>query len=156
MKIEIIDEQNYLSKEAMTIVGDVVELTAKHLGLKEDTEVDITIVDNPTIHQLNQEYRGIDRATDVLSFAMMDEVEGDFLSLTQEMMPVVHLGDIIISNDKVIEQAEEYGHSYERELGFLTVHGFLHLNGYDHQTPEESAEMFGIQEEILTQYGLTR
>lgn len=156
MKIEIIDDQNYLSNEAVKIVGDVVELTAKHLGLKEDTEVDITIVDNPTIHQLNHEYRGIDRATDVLSFAMLDEVEGDFLSLTQEMMPVVHLGDIIISNDKVVEQAEEYGHSYERELGFLSVHGFLHLNGYDHQTPEESAEMFGIQEEILTQYGLTR
>ncbi len=156
MKIEIIDDQSYLSKEAGKIIKDVIELTANHLGLKEYTEVDITIVDNTTIHQLNNEYRGIDRATDVLSFAMLDEVEGDFISLTADMMPVVHLGDIIISNDKVIEQAKEYGHSYERELGFLTVHGFLHLNGYDHQTPEESSEMFGLQEEILTQYGLTR
>lgn len=156
MKIEIIDDQSYLSKEAGKIIKDVIELTANHLGLKEYMEVDITIVDNTTIHQLNNEYRGIDRATDVLSFAMLDEVEGDFISLTADMMPVVHLGDIIISNDKVIEQAKEYGHSYERELGFLTVHGFLHLNGYDHQTPEESSEMFGLQEEILTQYGLTR
>ncbi|MBG9983393.1 rRNA maturation RNase YbeY [Aerococcaceae bacterium DSM 111022] len=156
MKIEIIDDQSYLSKEAGKIIKDVIELTANHLGLKEYTEVDITIVDNTTIHQLNNEYRGVDRATDVLSFAMLDEVEGDFISLTADMMPVVHLGDIIISNDKVIEQAKEYGHSYERELGFLTVHGFLHLNGYDHQTPEESSEMFGLQEEILTQYGLTR
>ena len=156
MKIEIIDDQSYLSKEAGKIIKDVIELTANHLGLKEYTEVDITIVDNTTIHQLNNEYRGIDRATDVLSFAMLDEVEGNFKSLTADMMPVVHLGDIIISNDKVIEQAKEYGHSYERELGFLTVHGFLHLNGYDHQTPEESSEMFGLQEEILTQYGLTR
>lgn len=156
MKIEIIDDQSYLSKEAGKIIKDVIELTANHLGLKEYTEVDITIVDNTTIHQLNNGYRGIDRATDVLSFAMLDEVEGDFISLTADMMPVVHLGDIIISNDKVIEQAKEYGHSYERELGFLTVHGFLHLNGYDHQTPEESSEMFGLQEEILTQYGLTR
>ena len=107
MKIEIIDDQSYLSKEAGKIIKDVIELTANHLGLKEYTEVDITIVDNTTIHQLNNEYRGIDRATDVLSFAMLDEVEGDFISLTADMMPVVHLGDIIISNDKVIEQAKE-------------------------------------------------
>ena len=67
-----------------------------------------------------------------------------------------YIGELFISIDKAREQAEEYGHSYEREMGFLAVHGFLHINGYDHYTPEEEAEMFGLQEEILTAYGLTR
>ena len=67
-----------------------------------------------------------------------------------------YIGELFISVDKAHEQAEEYGHSFEREMGFLAVHGFLHINGYDHYTPEEEAEMFGLQEEILTAYGLTR
>ena len=67
-----------------------------------------------------------------------------------------YIGELFISIDKAHEQAEEYGHSFEREMGFLAVHGFLHINGYDHYTPEEEAEMFGLQEEILTAYGLTR
>lgn len=156
MKIEIIDDQHFLTEKAYQIIEEVVALTAQHLSLNEETEVDITIVDDATIHQLNRDYRGIDRATDVLSFAMMDEVEGDFPGISLANMPIVHLGDIIISNDKVQQQAEEYGHSYDRELGFLTVHGFLHLNGYDHQTPEDAQEMFSLQDEILLQYGLTR
>ena len=75
-----------------------------------------------------------------------------------EMMPEfdAYIGELFISIDKAKEQAEEYGHSFEREMGFLAVHGFLHINGYDHYTPEEEAEMFGLQEEILTAYGLTR
>ncbi len=67
-----------------------------------------------------------------------------------------YIGELYISIDKAREQAEDYGHSFEREMGFLAVHGFLHINGYDHYTPEEEAEMFGLQEEILTAYGLTR
>ena len=67
-----------------------------------------------------------------------------------------YIGELFISIDKAREQAEEYGHSFEREMGFLAVHGFLHINGYDHYTPEEEKEMFGLQEEILTAYGLTR
>ena len=67
-----------------------------------------------------------------------------------------YIGELFISVDKAHEQAEDYGHSFEREMGFLAVHGFLHINGYDHYTPEEEAEMFGLQEEILTAYGLTR
>ncbi|EHE91867.1 Putative metal-binding protein [Streptococcus thermophilus CNCM I-1630] len=77
----------------------------------------------------------------------MAEMMGEFDS---------YIGELFISIDKAREQAEEYGHSYEREMGFLAVHGFLHINGYDHYTPEEEAEMFGLQEEILTAYGLTR
>ena len=70
------------------------------------------------------------------------------------MIPII--GELFISVDKAREQAAEYGHSFEREMGFLAVHGFLHINGYDHYTPEEEKEMFGLQEEILTAYGLTR
>lgn len=161
MIIDLIDEQNYLNSEQHQLIRDIIELSAKKLAVSEESEVDVSIVDNETIHQLNKEYRDIDRPTDVLSFALtegdeawdtsfsMDEDEG------YEALPE-HLGDIIISYPKIMEQAEDYGHSFERELAFLTVHGFLHLNGYDHQTEAEEKEMFGIQEEVLRMYGLTR
>ncbi|NLJ84737.1 MAG: rRNA maturation RNase YbeY [Halanaerobiaceae bacterium] len=103
-------------------------------------EISIALVDNEQIRDLNKMYRGIDEPTDVLSFPMDDEI----------------WGDIIISTDKVISQAEEYGHSLERELGFLVVHGILHLLGYDHQTPEEEAVMRQKEEKILTELKLSR
>lgn len=161
MIIDLIDDEHYLNEQHQQIILDVIELTAKHLGLSIESEVDISIVDNDTIHQLNKQYRGIDRPTDVLSFALTEgdeemgfefamEADEDFESLPE------HLGDIIISYPKIVEQAADYGHSFERELAFLTVHGFLHLNGYDHQTEAEEKEMFGIQNEVLEEYGLTR
>ena len=117
----------------------------------EDTELEfsVIIVDNKRIHEINKEYRGIDRPTDVISFALEDneEIEFDHYRV---------LGDIYISIDKVREQAKEYGHSEKRELAFLTVHGFLHLLGYDHMKPEEEKIMFGKQEEILNGFGITR
>ena len=174
MLIDIIDESQYLNEKQVQLVEDVVRLTAQKLGLHEAVEVDISLVDNETIHALNREYRQIDRPTDVLSFALSEvtsEFDVDFEALhyeddeqepsdedndfEEEVLPE-HLGDIIISYPRCVEQAEEYGHSIERELAFLTVHGFLHLNGYDHQTEEEAAEMFGLQEEVLAAYGLTR
>ena len=174
MLLDIIDDAQYLTETHYKIIEDVVLLTAKKLGLHDKTEVDISIVDNETIHDLNKTYRNIDRPTDVLSFAMtevtsefdvdFEEIayfeEGDAASVETTVeenayLPE-HLGDIIISYPKCVEQASEYGHSFERELAFLVVHGFLHLNGYDHQTEEESKEMFGLQEEVLNTYGLTR
>ena len=149
MIIDLIDDEQYLEASHTKIIEDVIELTAKKLGLSEQSEVDISIVNNETIHQLNKQYRGIDRPTDVLSFALT-EGDDDFAAIPE------HLGDIIISYQKIVEQAADYGHSFERELAFLTVHGFLHLNGYDHQTEEEEREMFGIQNEVLEEYGLTR
>ncbi|MDP4137699.1 MAG: rRNA maturation RNase YbeY, partial [Bacillota bacterium] len=92
--------------------------------------------------------------TDVISFALEEDGEGEVEIIGADMPPV--LGDIIISVDKAREQAEEYGHSLMRELGFLTVHGFLHLLGYDHMTEEEEKEMFTKQKEILNRYGLSR
>ena len=118
-----------------------------------DCEVSLTFTDNEGIRELNREYRGRDRATDVLSFPMYDFAAGEE---PDEIGDFVTLGDIVVSLERARSQAEEYGHSFEREMGFLAVHGFLHINGYDHYTPEEEKEMFGLQEEILTAYGLTR
>ncbi len=110
----------------------------------------IIIVDNSYIHKLNKEYRGIDRVTDVISFALEDDksmVIPDNIRL---------LGDIYISLDKAKEQAREYGHSLERELCFLSIHGLYHLLGYDHESKEEEKIMFKKQEEVLEAYGITR
>ena len=97
--------------------------------------------------------------SDVISFALEDEGEGELAVIFDEDedfdLPR-NLGDIMISVERAKEQAEEYGHSFDRELGFLAVHGFLHLNGYDHMTPEDEKEMFTLQEDILTAYGLKR
>jgi probable rRNA maturation factor len=122
-------------------------------------EVVVTLVNNERIHELNREYRGVDRPTDVLSFAMNEPGEGEMeIYLDESDMEEFPnmLGDIIISLPKAQEQAEDFGHSLERELGFLVVHGFLHLLGYDHGTEEEEKEMFSRQEEVLQQIGLTR
>lgn len=128
-----------------------------------DGEVALTFVDDEEIHRLNKEFRNIDRPTDVLSFAMRESV-GEEPEITYEVETEDEvgpefdemLGDIIISVPRAIAQSEDYGHSVERELGFLFVHGFLHLLGYDHQTPEDEAVMMGKQEAVLQQIGLTR
>ncbi|PLT46535.1 Metal-dependent hydrolase YbeY, involved in rRNA and/or ribosome maturation and assembly [Paenibacillus pasadenensis] len=139
----------------------LLELAARAEGI-EDGEVAVTFVDDARIHELNRDYRGIDRPTDVLSFAMQEDGE-DELGIVYEVedeadeLPVSEpLGDIIISVETAVRQAEEYGHSLERELGFLFVHGFLHLIGYDHQDAEAEAVMTAKQEAVLQQAGLTR
>ncbi len=110
----------------------------------------IIFVDNNYIHKLNKEYRGIDRVTDVISFALEDD--------NQCLVPnqIRLLGDIYISLDKAKEQSQEYGHSLEREICFLAVHGIYHLLGYDHETKEEEKVMFAKQEEVLKEYGINR
>ena len=115
--------------------------------LKMHSEVSVTFVSNERIQEINREYRDKDTPTDVISFAMEELGEGE-MELIGADMPRV-LGDIIISIPKTKEQAEEYGHSFIRELGFLAVHGFLHLLGYDHMNEEEEKEMFTLQKEIL-------
>ncbi|WP_163858256.1 rRNA maturation RNase YbeY [Paenibacillus elgii] len=148
-----------------------------------DGEVALTFVDDEAIQELNKQYRGLDKPTDVLSFAMREmgedeieiiygddgfeeveyagETDGEEAGTTEDDDSdddgyEEPLGDIIISVPRAIAQADEYGHSVERELGFLFVHGFLHLIGYDHQDEEEEKVMFGKQEHILQQAGLTR
>ena len=116
----------------------------------ENTSFNLIIVDNAYIHELNKNYRNIDRETDVITFALEDE---DSVKLPGDMRI---LGDIYISIDKARSQAIEYGHSFEREICFLAVHGFYHLLGYDHMNEEEEKVMFGKQEEVLSEYGVTR
>lgn len=147
--VEIFNETEEEIKD-LQILKPLLEYARKVENL-EDTELEfsVIIVDNKRIHEINKEYRGIDRPTDVISFALEDneEIEFDHYRV---------LGDIYISIDKVREQAKEYGHSEKRELAFLTVHGFLHLLGYDHMKPEDEKVMFAKQEEILDGFGIKR
>lgn len=116
-----------------------------HLGLKGNYFTDVTIVNNEQIHEINREYRHVDRPTDVISFAFLDD--------ENEIQPTdgspISLGEIIISYEKAEEQAKEYGHSLLREMSFLFVHGMLHLLGYDHMEKEDEIVMFKLQDEIL-------
>lgn len=164
MYIEMVDETGQVSKEILKQTQEILEFAAQKTG-KEKKEMAVTFVSNERSHELNLEYRDMDRPTDVISLEYKPELdiavdEEDLLDHPElvEMLEDfdAYIGELFISVDKAREQAEEYGHSFEREMGFLAVHGFLHINGYDHYTPEEEAEMFGLQEEILTAYGLTR
>ena len=164
MYIEIVDETGQVSEEILKQTQEILEFAAQKTG-KEKKEMAVTFVSNDRSHELNLEYRDTDRPTDVISLEYKPELdiavdEEDLLDHPElvEMLEDfdAYIGELFISVDKAREQAEEYGHSFEREMGFLAVHGFLHINGYDHYTPEEEAEMFGLQEEILTAYGLTR
>ena len=157
--IAIYDETDRTNQKHMDLIEQVIISAAKELKLEDNFEVSITIVDNNHIHEINKEYRSIDRPTDVISFAIEDnddEFEIFFAELDDDIALPRLLGDIFISMDKAEEQAEEFDHSIEREIGFLTVHGFLHLNGYDHQTEEEEKEMFALQDIILEENGLER
>ena len=164
MYIEIVDETGLVSEEIIKQTQDILEFAAQKTG-KEKKEMAVTFVTNERSHELNLEYRDTDRPTDVISLEYKPELdiavdEEDLLNHPElaEMLDDfdAYIGELFISVDKAREQAEEYGHSFEREMGFLAVHGFLHINGYDHYSPEEEKEMFGLQEEILTAYGLTR
>ena len=164
MYIEMVDETGQVSEEILKQTQEILEFASQKTG-KENKEMAVTFVSNERSHELNLEYRDTDRPTDVISLEYKPELdiavdEEDLLNHPElaEMLEDfdAYIGELFISVDKAREQAEEYGHSFEREMGFLAVHGFLHINGYDHYTPEEEAEMFGLQEEILTAYGLTR
>ncbi|MBD2869487.1 rRNA maturation RNase YbeY [Paenibacillus arenilitoris] len=139
----------------------LLRLAAEAEGIT-DGEVSLTFTDDEEIHQLNRDYRGIDRPTDVLSFAMQEDGTEELdiifeVDSEDEKDPISGmLGDIIISVETAAAQSEEYGHSLEREIGFLFVHGFLHLIGYDHQDDASEAVMTAKQEAVLQEAGLSR
>lgn len=159
MEITFIDEQHLLTEEKLNEIADLLDFAGDYLKLSADTEMSVTFMNNAEIREINRDYRNKDQATDVISFALEDEGEGELAIIFDEDeafdLPR-NIGDIMISVERAKEQAQEYGHSIDRELGFLAVHGFLHLNGYDHMTPEDEKEMFTLQEDILTAYGLKR
>ncbi len=126
----------------------VIEKVSELLGI-ENSIVSIVLVDNEYIHKINKEYRNVDRETDVISFAFMDDE-------TNPESGTTDLGEIYISLEKAHSQSKEYGHSFKRELCFLLTHGLLHLLGYDHMTEEDEKEMFGLQEEVLNSLGIGR
>lgn len=118
----------------------------------DNTEVSVTFVDDSRIHELNLEFRGKDRPTDVLSFPLL---EGDALAAEPEAGMPRMLGDIVVSVETAKRQAAEYGHSLEREIGFLLIHGLLHLLGEDHETPEQEDRMRERQRQVLEAWGLS-
>nr|WP_286166035.1 rRNA maturation RNase YbeY [Peribacillus frigoritolerans] len=154
MIIDMADETELLTEEQLEMVETLLQFAADAESIEQDAELSVTFVDNEKIKEINRDYRSKDQVTDVISFAMEEQGEGEVSIVGVDMPPV--LGDIIISVPRAEEQAEEYGHSFTRELGFLAVHGLLHLLGYDHMTEEEEKKMFGKQKEILDAYGLKR
>lgn len=150
---------------AEAIIHQVIDKALDMYECPYEVEVNVILTDNPSIAAINAEYRNLEKATDVLSFPMLEyETPGDFSCV--EAMPEEEcfdpdsgellLGDIILSVEKIIEQAEAYGHSRERELGFLTAHSMLHLFGFDHMQEDERIDMEKRQEEILENLGLHR
>lgn len=154
MEIDFIDETESIKQDYLELISRLLSYAATEEKIPDNAELSLTFVDNEEIQRLNKEYRSLDRPTDVLSFALEEEQEGE-LAINGEGLPLV-LGDIIISVTKAEEQAKEYNHSLSRELGFLALHGFLHLLGYDHMEKEEETKMFSRQEEILNGFGLSR
>jgi len=154
LELDLMDETNTLSEETIALVEKVLQSAGEQLDIKEGSEVSVTFVTNDVIQEINKTYRKKDMPTDVISFAMEEMGEGEMEILDADIPTM--LGDIVISVERTKEQAESYGHSFERELCFLAVHGFLHLLGYDHGTEEQEIEMFGLQETILQAFGLMR
>ncbi|CAM2753844.1 rRNA maturation RNase YbeY [Fructilactobacillus fructivorans] len=160
MDLEIYDQtQDGVDPQKITLIRDILNYAAKYINLKDNTEMSVTLVNNDRIREINRDYRGVDRATDVISFAIEDQSDDDFpVIMNDEMKKDIpeNIGDIFVCVDKVAEQADFLNHSNDRELGFLVVHGFLHLNGYDHMKPEDEAVMFPLQRKIMDSYGLTK
>ena len=146
------------------IIKSVINEAIDYEKCPYEAEVNVTLTDNEQIHEINNEYRSVDSPTDVLSFPMIeyetpsdfdgieDSIEDYFNPETGELM----LGDIVISVEKVIEQAEKYGHSATRELAFLTAHSMMHLFGYDHMVPDEAIVMESKQNEVLKNLNILR
>ena len=151
MELIIDDRQDKLkvSEELIEKIKDIIVKCLDYEGYDNHYEVSLSFVDNKEIHELNKQFRGIDRPTDVLSFPMLSD-EFD-IELEEES-----LGDIVISLEKALEQSKEYNHSFEREVCFLVCHSTFHLLGYDHDTEENTKQMRSKEEYILNELNITR
>ena len=154
LELDLLDETGTLSDETLEIISKMLQHAANLEGIDPGSELSVSFITNAEIQEINRDYRGKDTPTDVISFAMEELGEGE-MDIKIEGAPRL-LGDILISVERAKEQASDYGHSEERELGFLAIHGFLHLLGYDHLEEEEEKEMTKKQEEILQSFGLRR
>jgi len=153
-----IDFNNIKEDEKLTkIISQVLEKCYEVEKLnKTKIYINIILTNGEVIRKINKEYRNIDRETDVLSFPMFEKYELDEILNKQDSIKQDILGDIIISVPRVIEQAKEYNHSFERELAYMTVHGFYHLMGYDHMEEKEKKVMRAKEENILKQLEINR
>ena len=150
-KVYITNDQKIIptDRALYALIRRAIKAALEFEDFQRECEVSVTLVDNEQIHEMNLEARGVDRPTDVLSFPMFDE---DF-----DDGEMAILGDIVLSLEKAAAQAQEYGHSFDREVAFLTVHSVLHLLGYDHELSEDDEkDMFFRQEEILKIMNLER
>lgn len=155
MNILFENETDYdFDEEKLDLLNKVISETLRYENFSDNVEISLTIVTNDDIQAINAKFRDIDRPTDVLSFPLIDFANGE--EPEQNGDEPIALGDIVISIEKAKSQAEEYGHSLDRELGFLTAHSMLHLLGYDHIEPDEEKIMFAKQKEILDNLGLKR
>ncbi|CFY00791.1 Endoribonuclease YbeY [Syntrophomonas zehnderi OL-4] len=156
METMIINQQDKINynREMQQVILRVVKSFTKLSSIPPNTELSILLVDNNYIKELNFIYRQLNEPTDVLSFAMNELSEGEPNIAFNDELNV--LGDIVISLEKADEQRKEYGHSFERELGFLVAHGMLHLLGYDHENEEEEKVMRQLEKKILQAAKLER
>ena len=151
MEIILDDRQDKIkvSKELLNKINDIIVECLHYEGYDDNYEVSLSFVDNEEIHQLNRDFRGVDRATDVLSFPLLTD---DFdIEIEEES-----LGDKVISLERALEQSIEYNHSFDREVCFLVCHSMFHLLGYDHDTEENTKEMRKKEEDVLNKLNITR
>lgn len=149
--MEILFDNSTNYKIDTELIKKVAEAVLDFEGISKNAEISFTAVDLEEIHEINLKHRGIDRPTDVLSFPLIN-FESEKIPENQK----IYLGDIVLCFEKAEAQAKEYGHSFEREIAFLTAHSMLHLLGYDHIKPDEEKIMFSKQEEILQKLNITR
>lgn len=153
MIIDFLNESQTAGEDAVALVEKVLQFVGEKEQIHNEAELSVSFVTNEEIQEINRTYRGKDAVTDVISFAMQEQGEGEVMIINDESNV---LGDIIISVDRAKVQANDYNHSFERELAFLATHGLLHLLGYDHQTEQQEKEMFAKQEAFLIEFGLPR
>ncbi|AKG73976.1 rRNA maturation RNase YbeY [Salinicoccus halodurans] len=148
---DFIDDENHTDSGQQEEIQKLLSFAYDYLKQEQDAEVSISFVGEEEIREINRNYRDRDQVTDVISFALEDEEDN---LIHEDALRT--LGDIIVCTKRAGEQASEYGHSYRRELLFLTLHGFLHLLGYDHMEDEDEREMNTLQDEILDAFGVSR
>lgn len=157
--IENLQDKLEYTSALESLIKNAIIKSLESEGFNTPSEISITIVDNEQIRNINNEHRGIDKATDVLSFPMINMVNGSFEADAGDYdmdEDKLILGDIVISLERAKEQADDYGHSLEREVAFLITHGIFHLLGYDHENKEDEEVMLGKQEKVLISMGLGR
>ena len=148
--LALINELEDFNEDYEEVYLKIIREACKELDIQDDLELSVIFVDDKRIHEINREYRQIDRSTDVISFALEDSEQYYIEGMPRE------IGDIFISIDHAKMQAEEYGHSIERELAYMIVHGFYHLMGYDHMNDEDKKAMREKEEKVLKSLDIVR